>query len=130
MARPCEEDADILPKALELYTLAIGLNGSNPIHYFNRGNVHLNRKHFPEAFDDFNDALARDDTNPKFWHAKGLTYETAADTIDDPDEKLIQIHNALEMFGQAQERSDSFYSAVFHQALMYRRVQRFQDALR
>ena len=42
MARPSDEEHDILLKAIDLYNLAIHHNASNPIHYFNRGNVYLN----------------------------------------------------------------------------------------
>ena len=34
------------------------------------------------------------------------------------------------MFSHAQECSDSFYAARFHQSLMFRRIGRYTDALR
>lgn len=79
LARPMEEDAEIMQLAITNYNLAIENNPHNPVHYFNRGNVYLNMKDFKRAIDDFDIAIDKEPTNPKFYHAKGLTFQTAAD---------------------------------------------------
>jgi len=65
--------------AIQAYDDAIKNNPNNSVHYFNRGNVHLNQSNFEWAIEDFENALERDSSNPKFYHAKGLTFQTAAD---------------------------------------------------
>lgn len=42
LARPQDEDQDIMKQAIRNYNAAIDANNQNPIHFFNRGNVHLN----------------------------------------------------------------------------------------
>ena len=56
------------------YDKAIELHESNADNYFNRGNVYLNLSDFKEAHKDFDSAIDRENTNAKFFHAKGLAF--------------------------------------------------------
>jgi hypothetical protein len=49
--------------------------------------------------EDFNLALEKDDTNPKFYHAKGLTFMAAADKLYkqiDKEKKIDLMKQAIE----------------------------------
>jgi len=76
LARTKTEDAPILENAIDQYNMAIKADDRNPIHYYNRGNVYLNLKHFDKALADYQTAIQKDDMNAKFYHAIGLTYQT------------------------------------------------------
>jgi len=41
--------------------------------------------------EDFDRALSKDATNPKFYHAKGLTFMTAADKETEDKEKKLAL---------------------------------------
>jgi tetratricopeptide (TPR) repeat protein len=60
------------------YDEAIKKNPDDSLVFFNRGNVFLNKLQFDEAHKDFDTAISKEPKNPKFWHAKGLAYETKA----------------------------------------------------
>lgn len=127
------ETQNLFEDAIREYGKAIEKNESCSIFYFNRGNVHLNMKDFQKAHEDFDRAISIDQMNPKFWHAKGLTNQTHAESltaISDKQEQHRLILDAIDMFDHSQECSESFYSAIFHQGLMYRRIGQYHDALR
>ena len=63
------------------YDEAIKLNPHNADNYFNRGNVFLNQSAFEEAHDDFNTAIDLENTNAKFYHAKGLAFQAQAEQL-------------------------------------------------
>ena len=73
-----EDDGPIMENAVDQYNLAIKADDRNPIHYFNRGNVYLDMKKYDRAIRDFNTAKMKDNCNPKFYHAIGLTFECQA----------------------------------------------------
>ena len=90
-------------RALEEYQTAIGHNDANADNYFNRGNVRLNEENFELAHADFEAAIAREDRNAKFYHAKGLAYQAEAEKIarePEPDRDLeaAKINNAIYYF--------------------------------
>jgi tetratricopeptide (TPR) repeat protein len=121
------EDADpaeCIENSLKNYNLAISCNPDEPVYYFNRGNVHLNSKNFDDAHKDFDRALQLKNDNPKFYHAKGLCFQAQADDAASKDKNLENefIHKAIDQFSESQERGEWFYSAVFHQAQMFRRI--------
>jgi tetratricopeptide (TPR) repeat protein len=60
--------------ALDHFKPAIKYNKKNPVHYFNKGNVHLSKNEYVKAHEEFDTALGLSDTNPKFYHAKGLAF--------------------------------------------------------
>lgn len=69
------------------------------------------------AHDDFDKALSIDQKNPKFWHAKGLTFQAQADELDPITAKVEWksfIEDAIDMFDHAQETGETFYAARFH----------------
>jgi tetratricopeptide (TPR) repeat protein len=67
--------------ARDKYNEAIMCNPENADNYFNRGNVSLNQNLFEEALEDFDRAIARDEKNAKFYHAKGLAFQAMAEHI-------------------------------------------------
>jgi tetratricopeptide (TPR) repeat protein len=71
-----------LDEAKQDYDDAIKRNPDDSLVFFNRGNVYLNKGDFDLAHVDFDTAIAKEPKNPKFWHAKGLAYETRAMQID------------------------------------------------
>jgi len=82
--------------------------------------------------EDFNLALEKDDTNPKFYHAKGLTFMAAADKLYkqiDKEKKIDLMKQAIEQFGYAQDCNKSFVSAIFYQAKMFRRIGEYESAM-
>ena len=133
LSRNSEEDNNIMEQALVNFGKAINLNSNNPIHYFNRGNVYLNMspKRFDRAHADYDAAIELDEIAPKFYHAKGLAYQTEADEIiNDKESELELVREAIDYFGKAWECSDTFYAAIFHQGLMFRRIHNFKDAVK
>lgn len=65
-------------EAKKYYDLAISKNPDDSLVFFNRGNVYLNQGLYEQAQQDFDEAIKREPKNPKFWHAKGLAFETKA----------------------------------------------------
>ena len=70
-------------KALQDFKEAIKINEEakapqDPNVLYNRGNVYLNLNMFERARRDFDAASRLQPTRPKFYHAKGLTYEAEA----------------------------------------------------
>ena len=68
--------------ALQCYNDAIKKNPDDALVFFNRGNVFLNKGEYELAHLDFDEAIRKESKNPKFWHAKGLAYETKS--MQDP----------------------------------------------
>jgi len=77
----------LMVEALLAYDNAIKLNPDNAIHFFNRGNVFLNIKNYESAHQNFDKALEHENTNPKFYHAKGLAFQTESESIADKERK-------------------------------------------
>lgn len=123
-----------LERALAMYEEAIENNPSNADNYFNRGNVRLNQQEFHLAHQDFEAAIQREDRNAKFYHAKGLAYQAEAEAIaksknhDRMDEE-DKIEHAIVFFRYALEYCSTFIASMFHLGLMYRRTEKFHDAL-
>ena len=120
--------------ALEEYEKAIEYNDANADNYFNRGNVRLNEKQFELAHDDYDAAIAREDRNAKFYHAKGLAYQEEAELIArqpnrDREYEEDRIENAITCFTNSLAYCNTFVSSMFHLGLMYRRTERFKEAL-
>ena len=67
------EDFD---KACEAF--GVGNYGGDPTFFFNRGNALLTQNRFTEALKDYDTALSLSPDNPKYIHAKGITYEALA----------------------------------------------------
>ncbi len=55
--------------------MAISKDDQEPLFYYQRGNVYLNKGNFIEAHNDYDRALDLDEKNPKFWLSKGLAFE-------------------------------------------------------
>lgn len=65
--------------ALENFTFALELNETgDPTIYFNRGNAYLSENMFEQALIDYEKAAKIAPLNPKYHHAKGITYEALA----------------------------------------------------
>lgn len=63
---------------------AIKRDPNDPTIVFNRGNVFLNwdkKDRFEKAHRDYDKAIELAPTNAKFWHAKGLAYESEAEEL-------------------------------------------------
>ena len=122
-----------MDRALEEYEKAIECNRDNADNFFNRGNVWLNQERFDLAHEDFDAAIQREDRNAKFYHAKGLAFQSEAEKITkdrgDRDVLRERIESAIDCFRQAVEFSNTFIAAMFHLGLMYRRIENFHDAL-
>jgi tetratricopeptide (TPR) repeat protein len=71
------------------FNKAILADKVNGVYLLNRGNVYLNMKQYDDALADFDMAIGIDSTNPKFYHAKGLTFQTKAG-IDKENEKYFR----------------------------------------
>ena len=119
------------------YDVAIRLNPHNADNYFNRGNVWLS-KYYPEferAHQDFDHAIQLEGDNAKLYHAKGLAFQAQAEYMSiteknydvQRDEELVNL--AIIYFSKALDYCDTFISSMFHLGLMYRRTNRFHDAL-
>ena len=65
-----------MEEAIIKYGKAVDHNPANPIFYFNRGNCYLQQKEFIKADNDYDMAIELDNSNAKFWHAKGLVFQT------------------------------------------------------
>lgn len=122
LSRTCEEDNNIMAQANYHFTKAISWNCNNPIHFFNRGNVYLNLKEFQAAHTDYDESLALDANNPKFYHAKGLACQNEADLTSDKERETVLVHQAIDFFGHAVKCSETFYASILHQGLMFRRI--------
>ena len=121
-------------RALEEYEKAIQYNDINADNYFNRGNVRLNEENFDLAHEDFEAAIEREDRNAKFYHAKGLAFQAEAEKIarsEEPDAEREAglINQAIDFFQYSLQYCSTFISSMFHLGLMYRRTERFHDAL-
>ena len=117
------------------YDEAIKLNQENADNYFNRGNVYLNQSDFKKAHKDFDKAINLENNNAKFHHAKGLAFQAQAEEFARSQEFAFEeeeemINRAIAFFGQALLLSPEFISPMFHQGLMYRRTNRFHEALK
>ena len=69
------------------------------------------------------------------YHAKGLAFQAQAEMLARSQEFAFEeeenmIDAAIEYFGRALYYSPEFISPMFHQGLMFRRTNRFHDALR
>ena len=82
LARDKLEDEAILRQSIAEFNKAIYADELNPIHYLNRGNVFINMRKYEPAKADFDRAIELDPTNAKFYHAKGLTCQTEADSTN------------------------------------------------
>jgi tetratricopeptide (TPR) repeat protein len=60
--------------ALTQYEHAIEYNPATADNYFNKGNVMLNQEEFDKAHENFDEAIKREERNPKYYHAKGLAF--------------------------------------------------------
>ena len=123
-----------MARALEEYQKAIEYNDSNADNYFNRGNVRLNEENFELAHQDFEAAIEREDRNAKFYHAKGLAFQAEAEKIarsPEPDFELEadKINSAIIFFQSSLQYCNTFISSMFHLGLMYRRTEKFHEAL-
>lgn len=74
LARDKEDDIAIMRLAVFDFNKAIKADKLNAVYLLNRGNVYLNMKQYDDAIADFDKAIEIDSTNPKFYHAKGLTF--------------------------------------------------------
>jgi len=54
---------------------AIMKDSNESVFYYNRGNVFFKLASFDKAHLDFDKAIQMDNSNPKFYHSKGLAYE-------------------------------------------------------
>lgn len=122
-----------MERALEEYGKAIALNPENADNYFNRGNVKLNQEEFDAAHEDFQQAIAHEGKNAKFYHAKGLAYQAEAEQIaregGDAFREKELVNQAILFFQLALTHCATFISSMFHLGLMYRRTERFHEAL-
>jgi len=64
-----------LVDAMKNLNKAIQMKGKDPNFFMNRGNVYLKQQKFTLARADFKEAVRLEPGNPKFHHAKGMTYE-------------------------------------------------------
>ena len=118
---------------------AINLNPQNADNYFNLGNVHLSLEepNFNEAHENFDESIKLDKGNAKMYHAKGLAFQAQSEYMSlkdhgkfyDPGEDDNLVEQAIEYFSKALEHCDTFISSMFHLGLMFRRTNRFHEAL-
>ena len=54
----------------------------DPTIYFNRGNAYLSENMFEAALEDYENAAKIAPLNPKYHHAKGITFEALAAKIE------------------------------------------------
>jgi Tfp pilus assembly protein PilF len=78
-------------------------------------------KLFTEALSDYDKAIHMDSSEPKYFHAKGLTYQTAGDE-QAADEQKEYYEQAVSLFLLSIEADENFLSSVFHAGLMYRQL--------
>ena len=112
----------------------LAVQGTNAENYFNKGNVYLNQANFEQAHEDFDTAISIDKTSAKLHHAKGLAYQCQADELAKKEHRDLEledqlVHKAIEAFEEALNCDQSFISSMFHLGLMYRRTQRYHEAL-
>ena len=121
--------------ALRDYKQAIDKNPDNADNYFNRGNVHLTKKEFDEAHKDFDTAIAKEELNAKFYHAKGLAFQREVEAMENVKDKDLELqeaktNKAIAQYAAALQYCDTFISPMFHQGLMFHRQKRYHDALK
>ena len=120
--------------ALDAYEQAIRCNATNADNYFNRGNVRLNEENFELAHKDFETAIELENQNAKFYHAKGLAFQAEAELEvrhAEPDHEIEaeKINEAIYFFQRSLQFCSTFISSMFHLGLMYRRTEKFHEAL-
>jgi len=76
-----------------------------------------------------------DPSNAKLFHAKGLAFQSEAEKLAQLETRDFSledelVNHAIALFGQALVCDDTFVSSMFHQGLMFRRVNNFSEALR
>ena len=142
---------EMFEEAKAEYEKAIGFNSLNADNYFNRGNVFLNKMQFDEAHRDFDEAIEREKKNAKFYHAKGLAFQAEAENLarkqypkpqnpdeearifalkeEDREEEERRIKLAIRFFKFSLEYNPTFISSMFHLGLMFRRTEKFHEAL-
>lgn len=49
---------------------------------------------------------------------------------NEKEREILLIHQAIEFFEYAWKCSDTFYAAILHQGLMFRRIQNYKDAVK
>ena len=123
-----------MDRALIEYQEAIVNNPNNADNYFNRGNVRLNEENFLAAHEDFEMAIQLEDRNAKFYHAKGLAYQAEAElearkAEPDYENEADKINSAILFFQYSLQYCSTFISSMFHLGLMYRRTEKFHEAL-
>ena len=64
-----------LEEAKHDYDRALELVQNSSDTYFHRGNVNLDLGDFKNAHLDFNKAIELENSNPKYYHGKGLVYQ-------------------------------------------------------
>lgn len=81
-------------KALDDFSKALQLDDRDPNIYYNRGNVLIGMNRFEEAREDLDAAIRIQPSRPKYYHAKGLSFEAQAIVMEEalisssPDTKL------------------------------------------
>lgn len=89
----------------------------------------LSKGEYDLAHIDFDEAIRKESKNPKFWHAKGLAFETKSKL--DPKHKDVALQEkSIEMFKQAIAISENFIGSRFHLGTMYSDLNRFDKALK
>ena len=91
---------------------------------------------FREAHEDFDSALQLKPTEAKYYHAKGLTYQSEAEqfakTAEDRDITIEDnyVECAIEKYRQSLVYDENFLSSMFHLGLMFRKTHKFSEAIK
>ena len=79
--------------------------------------------------------MLRDDSNAKFWHARGLCFQEEAEYISrkfgsaERELEEEKIDQAISYFMTSVQLCDTFAASMFHLGLLFRRKGLFREAL-
>ena len=95
----------------------------------------LANQKWKEAQNDFKLAIDLEPDNPKLYHARGLGYQAHAENLAltvqprDLETEDNRVEKAIFFFNMALSKSETFISSMFHLGLMYRKTNKFHEAL-
>lgn len=67
------------------------------VYYLNRGNIFHEMKNYEFAHRDFDQAIKIEDKNPRYWHAKGLSYEAISNKKEVLDLAIAAFEHSLKI---------------------------------
>ena len=86
-------------------------------------------RNFKKAIADFDEAILLEPINPRYFHAKGLSYQTEAECTQNKKEQKSLRKNSIDNYQLALDQDPNFKASLFHIGLVSRYVGHYKEAL-